>query len=267
MLELQNKRPMIGKVKSGQFMYFLYKEDCVSCSMIISVTGTTSDGVELYINKGTKQPNKETYDIMKDFTATHIITINLSNTAYFKKNSLASMEGYYVLGILGLKDTSFQVSITSEEEPIATLPEGTPMTHSQKANEVAYFQYYHWIGNDVEIEVQVQSGTVDLLVSTFNPNEQDLVDNLPSKSMKTQWSIMDINSTNFHQGKELLILKNDRNFCFDCYYLLGLRTSQESSMYTLTVKSLEASEKYSNLLSVGHTRLIKTTYQGEEVIY
>lgn len=38
-------------------------------------------------------------------------------------------------------------------------------------------------------------------------------------------------------------------------------------MYTLTVKSLEASEKYTNLLSVGHTRLIKTTYQGEEVIY
>ncbi len=153
MLELHNKKPMVGKVHAGEFMYFLYKEECVSCSMIVSVTGATNDGVELYINKGTKQPTREEFDILKVFTATHTITINLSNTAYFKKNSISSMEGYYVFGVLGMRDTSFQISITSEDEPIATLPEGTPLSHSQKANELAYFQYYHWLSNDLELEL------------------------------------------------------------------------------------------------------------------
>jgi hypothetical protein len=38
-------------------------------------------------------------------------------------------------------------------------------------------------------------------------------------------------------------------------------------MYTLTVKSLDAAAKYSHLLTVGGTRLVKTTYEGEEVVY
>jgi len=54
-----------------------------------------------------------------------------------------------------------------------------------------------------------------------------MVDRLPSRVMKSQWSIMDINSTNFNQGKELVILFNDRDFCFDCYYLIGIRTNTE----------------------------------------
>jgi len=38
-------------------------------------------------------------------------------------------------------------------------------------------------------------------------------------------------------------------------------------MYTLTVKSVDAVEDYKNLLKVGDTRLVKTTYQDETVIY
>ena len=129
-MELQNKQPMVGKVKQGQFMYYWYKEECVSSSMIVSLTGTTNDAVELYINKGTKQPTKEKYHIMKEFTSSHIITINPNNTPYFKKNSLASMEGYYVFGVLGLRESSFQISITSEEQPIASITEGTPLTNT-----------------------------------------------------------------------------------------------------------------------------------------
>lgn len=37
------------------------------------------------------------------------------------------MEGNYVIGVFGLKDTTFLIAITSEEEPIITLGSGVPI--------------------------------------------------------------------------------------------------------------------------------------------
>lgn len=39
MIEIQNKQPVFGYVGIDDYQYFLYKEECVNCSMLISLTG------------------------------------------------------------------------------------------------------------------------------------------------------------------------------------------------------------------------------------
>ena len=72
-------------------------------------------------------------------------------TPYFKTHNITSMRGHYILGVYGLRDTSFEISVDSEEAPVATVREGAPVSHAQKREEITYFQYYHWDQNDVEV--------------------------------------------------------------------------------------------------------------------
>lgn len=74
---------------------------------------------------------------------------------------------------------------------------------------------------------------------------------------KSIWVAENINSTNFVSGKEIVILQDDRDFCVDCYYLIGVRTLATNAMYTLEVKSIDAYKSYQNLLRVGDNKMIK----------
>ena len=75
--------------------------------------------------------------------------------------------------------------------------------------------------------------------------------------MKTQWMVQEVTPMNFHDNKKLLILTSDRNFCYDCYYLIGVRTGHDTAMYSLLVKSMKSTSEYENLLRVGETKVIK----------
>jgi hypothetical protein len=74
--------------------------------------------------------------------------------------------------------------------------------------------------------------------------------------MKTQWMIEEITPMNFH-GKKLMILTEDRHYCFDCYYLIGVRTGSDAAMYSVSIKSKDPKKDYSHLLRVGDTKMVK----------
>eukprot|EP00347_Sterkiella_histriomuscorum_P020253 403338511 len=265
-IEVSNKQAIYGSVDQGEYQYFLYRENCLNCTMLISLTGQSNDALDLVINKGTTLPSVKDHHIRSPKNA-QLVTVNLKNTTYFKQNRIDSMEGNYVIGVYGLRDTTFLLTITSEDEPIITLGNGVPIKHSQTAGEMIYYQYYHWSPNDIEISLQVSSGEADLLVSKYLPSEDEFISKLPSNFKKSLWTVENINSTNVvGSGKEIVVLQNDRDFCVDCYYLIGVKTDDESNaMYSLEIKSINARVSYQNLLRVGDNKMIKLAAKEQKI--
>lgn len=61
------------------------------------------------------------------------------------------MAGYYVIGIYGVKNTTFEITISSESEAITNIMPGQSIKHSQAENTTVYFRYYHWYDKPIEI--------------------------------------------------------------------------------------------------------------------
>ena len=86
------------------------------------------------------------------------------------------------------------------------------------------------------IRLAVTSGAADLYVTTFNRSEDDFVSNLPSKKDDAIWIVQDINSINqLNDDKTVLILQNDRWYCTDCYYIIGVVTHEGPVNYQISV--------------------------------
>lgn len=103
---------MTGFVKEGEFTYFLYYEQCSNCTMIVSLSSYYSGDPDLYISKGDKIPTLFDYDIKKATVHPEVLVLN-TNHEFFKNNEITSLEGYYVIGVYGNKNTTFSLSITS----------------------------------------------------------------------------------------------------------------------------------------------------------
>lgn len=71
----------------------------------------------------------------------------------------------------------------------------------------------------------VSLGAVDLYVTTFNTSTENFVDILPTKKSDATWITEDINSLN-HADKTIVILDTDRDYCSDCYYIIGIVTHE-----------------------------------------
>jgi hypothetical protein len=94
-------------------------------------------------------------------------------------------------------------------------------------------------------------------VNTFKDSTENFIDKLPTHPMKSTWYSTQILPINYNNGKEILILKNDRKYCTDCYYIIGVKTIASNSMYNLLVTSLMADTRTTHLLKIGETRSIK----------
>lgn len=98
--------PITGYVQDGHFTYFLYKEECNNCTIIVSLSSYTSGDPDLYIVKGEKLPTLNNYDIRRATIHSEVITLSL-DTDFFVNNQITSMEGYYIIGVYGNKNTTF----------------------------------------------------------------------------------------------------------------------------------------------------------------
>lgn len=65
----------------------------------------------------------------------------------------------------------------------------------------------------------------------------------------------------------MVILKSDRNYCFDCVFLLGIRSTLPRSDYQMTVKSIDAGSSYSHLLKIGEVKMIKFPEKNQQQIF
>ena len=78
----------------------------------------------------------------------------------------------------------------------------------------------------------MQSGWLEIYVNTFKDSTENFIDKLPSHPMKSTWYSTQILPINYNNGKEILILKNDRKYCTDCYYIIGVKTIRVRAKFT-----------------------------------
>lgn len=79
---------------------------------------------DLYINYGdTRLPTKEDHDMSKTTFKSEIIEFNLENQ-YYKQKKIKSMKGPYIIGIYGRKKSTYTISITAENYPLAMIIDG-----------------------------------------------------------------------------------------------------------------------------------------------
>jgi hypothetical protein len=52
-------------------------------------------------------------------------------------------------------------------------------------------------------------------------------------------------------------LQEDRSYCADCYYLIGVRTEETKAMYTIVATNIEAEKNYTHLLKLGEIKMVR----------
>ena len=85
---------------------------------MVSISSQTNGGPDVFINKGLDRglPSMSDYDFRMNTLKSEIIVIN-KNESDFLKNA-TSMADYYVIGVYGSQNTTFQISAGSSDFPI-----------------------------------------------------------------------------------------------------------------------------------------------------
>jgi hypothetical protein len=105
-VELKKNMPTTGYVEDTKFTYFLYYEDCTNCTIIVSLSSYSIGDPDIYIVKGESLPTLTHYDIKRATHQSEVVNLNL-DLDYFKSNNITSLEGYYIIGVYGNKNTTF----------------------------------------------------------------------------------------------------------------------------------------------------------------
>ena len=205
-MELKSMVPAYGYVQEHHFQYFIYREDCADCTLILSLSSLSSADPELYITKGgSRLPTREDYDIRRVTMHSEILELSLQMD---ELNKHTSMQDYYVIGVYADTNTTFQLSVAGgQHDKLVLVSDGMGLKHAQKQFEIRYFLYYHVANKDVKITASVMQGSVDLYVTTVRDGRRDnVVEKLPENKDKAEWVAEDINSISQVEGKDVLIL-------------------------------------------------------------
>ena len=128
-MQVTKQTPINGYVSQGEFKYYLYKETCEKCTILISSVSLTSSGdMEVFIKKGpTKLPTQTDFDLRRNTLRSEIIYLTLKETDFLL--NATTMADYYIIGIYGDKNTTYQLSVTSSDEPVIQLTDGISLKH------------------------------------------------------------------------------------------------------------------------------------------
>lgn len=61
------------------------------------------------------------------------------------------------------------------------------------------------------------------------------------------------------EGKELVILGADKDYCWDCSYIIWIESIGSINQFELVWKSIKANETYSQLIKIGTSKKVKTS--------
>lgn len=96
----------------------------------MSLSTVGSGDPDLYINFGDERlPSREDNDMFSSTSKSEVITINLQHQ-FFKKNSVKSMRGPYLIGVYGQKKSNFTLVISQEKYPLGLLMDNTAVKAS-----------------------------------------------------------------------------------------------------------------------------------------
>jgi hypothetical protein len=128
-MQLLPQSSTTGYLREGDFAYYLYKETCTNCTILISLVSQGGSGgdTEVYIKKGLTLPTRTEYDMKRYTLHSEVISISQKDTDFLQ--NATSMADYYVIGIFSPRNTTFQLSIASSDEPVTQLVDGIQIKH------------------------------------------------------------------------------------------------------------------------------------------
>ena len=106
--------------------------------------------------------------------------------------------------------------------------------------------YYLWYNpheeKDFKVYLNIKSGAADVLINPYDDTDekQNLVDLLPKSKRKARWGFSELSSYTSIRDRELLITNNERDYCYNCFYIIGILTHEATTDYTIAVESLDA---------------------------
>ena len=109
-------------------------------------------------------------------------------------------------------------------------------------------RYYTWYNTqtdngkakDFKVVLNVKNGQADIYVNTYvekegakDSYESNLLARLPKSKRDTHWVVENIDPKSSASKRELLVLNNERAYCTQCFYLIGVVTHELKTDYSL----------------------------------
>ena len=119
--------------------------------------------------------------------------------------------------------------------------------------------YYLWYNaheeKDFKVYLNLKNGNADVLINPYidTDERQNLVDLLPKSKRNSRWVLGDISSYTSIKNRELLVANNERGYCYNCFYIIGIMTHEAKTDYTIAVESLDANFTNSQLMKLGES--------------
>ena len=76
---------------------------------------------------------------------------------------------------------------------------------------------------------------------------------MPRSKRDAKWVLEDIKSTTALSKKEVLVLNNERGYCEECFYIIGVVTHDKKTEYSIELEVLDANFNNTKLMKLGET--------------
>ena len=166
----------------------------------------------------------------------------------------STLSGYFTIGINAFVNLSYTLTVSSSDITLSHLHIGMPVSYKNKDNATFYsvFVYKHSVNQSFKIKISEDSGFAHILARPLNSTvkQQEFMD------IVEEWSLYPYNSLETENRVKLNIEKEDEEFCFDCKYLIIVKSNHEMAG-KITVSEISNSAGHSTeILLLGRPELV-----------
>ena len=131
--------PSKGFVLENTIIYYTFELNKPTAEILISLTPISSGDPDLVVDRGIEaRPSTTKYRwASESFKSEHLI---ISPEDFVVGES---MEGKYVIGVVGYTNCSYLLTVLFEENKISKLVQGVNYEFTIKANSILYLEYFH----------------------------------------------------------------------------------------------------------------------------
>ncbi|CAI2385317.1 unnamed protein product [Moneuplotes crassus] len=229
--------PTYAVINKGQMGYFTYKSYCEDCTIFLSAATFAIDSdIDMYLNIGSDKdlPTPDSYDIKRDEWFTEHIELD-SQSEYFKKKGIETMQNTILIGIYAKEDSIVYVDAEESKGKVKSLTHGKGVLIDQKGNELRMFQYIHKGDDSLKFELTGLHGEVVMRVNCYDPHQLDSPMNayIPTDDKTSKWRVNSMEKT------AITIENEDENYCKNGVYLATVNSNPQGAKYTIEVQKGE----------------------------
>ena len=224
-----------GAVKKGDYTYYSFQISLPDNELATAVSFTmtpTSEGdadMFLVLRPDGGQPGRNNADYKTSNGAGQVDEIRITpNSKYFCLHCTA------YIAVFGFSSGSFSIVATTDN--MIGLVNGLSVGGKADADTFRYYSIYNPdpLAN-IAISLGVESGDPDLYVTTYIPpkGDSDVDFELPTTRIFTWRSL--------HTGDDDVTISYDMDqFCFECYYIVGVYASRTNATYHVQATTKES---------------------------